>query len=50
MYAFFTSSGSTSVILDWMKPGATALQRTLREPSSLAVVFVRAITPPFEAV
>ena len=38
------------VIFDWMKPGATALQRMLREPSSFAVVLVREITPPFEAV
>ena len=50
MYAFLTSSGRTSVIFDWMKPGATALQRTLREPSSFAVVFVSAMTPPFDAV
>ena len=50
MYALRTSSLRTSVIFDWMNPGATALQRMLREPSSFAVVFVSAMTPPFEAV
>ena len=49
-YCFLSSSGSLSVIAETMKPGATALQRILRLPSSFATVFVSAITPPFDAV
>ena len=49
-YLARTSSGSLSVMSDTMKPGATALQRMLREPSSFATVFVSAMTPPFDAV
>ena len=43
------SSPMFSVMSVWMKPGATALQVTLREASSRATDFVRPIRPAFDA-
>jgi hypothetical protein len=44
-----SSCGKASVMTVWMNPGATALTVIPRDPSSLAVVFVSAMIPAFEA-
>ena len=47
--ALLRSSGIASVICDTMNPGATALTRMLRDASSFAIDWVKAIRPALEA-
>ena len=47
--AAWASSGSTSVSLEWMYPGATTFARTFLLPSSRASDFVNPMIPAFDA-
>ena len=49
IHSFLTSSGNLAVISVIINPGAMALQRMFREPSSKATDLVKPIIPAFEA-